>query len=105
MARKASDVLAVHLLLKEAGCPYVLPVAPLFETLDDLNAGPAVIETLFNEPWYKNHVKNQQHVMIGYSDEKPVINPEEVEAWKWMAIDEVKNDMQTHVVYNQKFLC
>ncbi|ATC97019.1 phosphoenolpyruvate carboxylase [Pseudoalteromonas tunicata] len=68
MARKASDVLAVHLLLKEAGCPYVLPVAPLFETLDDLNAGPAVIETLFNEPWYKNHVKNQQYVMIGYSD-------------------------------------
>jgi isopentenyl-diphosphate delta-isomerase len=30
------------------------------------------------------------HVMIGYSDESPVINPEEVEAWKWMAIDEVK---------------
>ncbi|MEZ7497235.1 isopentenyl-diphosphate Delta-isomerase [Flavobacterium sp. Arc3] len=36
------------------------------------------------------------HVMIGYSDESPVINPEEVEAWKWMAIDEVKNDMQKH---------
>jgi len=36
------------------------------------------------------------HVMIGYFDESPVINPEEVEAWKWMAIDEVKNDMQKH---------
>ena len=36
------------------------------------------------------------HVMIGYSDESPVINPEEVEDWKWMAIDEVKNDMQSH---------
>jgi isopentenyl-diphosphate delta-isomerase len=35
------------------------------------------------------------HVMIGYYDENPVINPEEVEAWKWMAIDEVK-DMQAH---------
>jgi isopentenyl-diphosphate delta-isomerase len=36
------------------------------------------------------------HVMIGYSDESPVINLEEVEAWKWMAVDEVKNDMQIH---------
>ena len=34
------------------------------------------------------------HVMIGYYNEGPVVNPEEVEAWKWMAIDEVKNDMQ-----------
>ncbi|MFT5715266.1 MAG: isopentenyl-diphosphate delta-isomerase [Flavobacterium sp.] len=33
------------------------------------------------------------HVMIGYYDEKPEINPEEVEAWKWMTIEEVKSDM------------
>lgn len=36
------------------------------------------------------------HVMIGYSNESPVINPEEVEGWKWMGIDAVKNDMQVH---------
>jgi isopentenyl-diphosphate delta-isomerase len=30
--------------------------------------------------------------MIGYYDENPVINPEEVEDWKWMAIDDVKDD-------------
>ena len=36
------------------------------------------------------------HVMIGYSNESPVINPEEVEDWKWMGIDAVKNDMQVH---------
>jgi isopentenyl-diphosphate delta-isomerase len=29
------------------------------------------------------------HVMIGYSDESSY-KSEEVEAWKWMAIDEVK---------------
>jgi isopentenyl-diphosphate delta-isomerase len=34
--------------------------------------------------------------MIGYYDEKPEINPEEVEAWKWMNIEEVKNDMLLH---------
>jgi phosphoenolpyruvate carboxylase len=37
MARQPSDVLAVHLLLREAGCERNLPVAPLFETLDDLS--------------------------------------------------------------------
>ncbi len=37
MAKTPSDVLGVHLLLKEAGIDYALPVAPLFETLDDLN--------------------------------------------------------------------
>ncbi|HAS63332.1 MAG TPA: phosphoenolpyruvate carboxylase, partial [Vibrio sp.] len=31
MARTASDVLAVHLLLQEAGCPYRMDVCPLFE--------------------------------------------------------------------------
>ncbi|HEU4497377.1 MAG TPA: isopentenyl-diphosphate Delta-isomerase [Flavobacterium sp.] len=34
------------------------------------------------------------HVMIGYFDGDPDINPEEVESWKWMGIDAVKNDMQ-----------
>ena len=35
MAKTPSDVLAVHLLLKEAGIGFAMPVAPLFETLDD----------------------------------------------------------------------
>ena len=34
------------------------------------------------------------HVMIGYHDEAPIINPEEVEDWKWMKIEDVKIDMQ-----------
>jgi isopentenyl-diphosphate delta-isomerase len=33
------------------------------------------------------------HVMIGYYDNDPVINPEEVENWKWMSIESIKNDM------------
>ena len=35
MAKTPSDVLAVHLLLKEAGIGFAMPVAPLFETLDE----------------------------------------------------------------------
>lgn len=33
------------------------------------------------------------HVMIGYYDGEPVINPEEVEDWKWMKIEDIQSDM------------
>ena len=33
------------------------------------------------------------HVMVGYYDKNPEINREEVEAYKWMTIEEVKMDM------------
>lgn len=36
------------------------------------------------------------HVMIGYFNENPIVNPEEVENWKWMKIEAVKKDMQIH---------
>jgi len=36
------------------------------------------------------------HVMIGYSNEAPNINREEVESWKWMKIEDVKSDMISH---------
>jgi isopentenyl-diphosphate delta-isomerase len=36
------------------------------------------------------------HVMIGYDNADPIINPDEVADWKWMGIDEVKNDMIAH---------
>jgi isopentenyl-diphosphate delta-isomerase len=36
------------------------------------------------------------HVMIGYYDKNPEINPEEAEDWKWMNIEEVKSDMLLH---------
>ena len=68
MARSASDVLAVHLLLKEAGVPYHIPVVPLFETLDDLDATEKVMTQLFNVGWYRGVINNRQMVMIGYSD-------------------------------------
>ena len=68
MARTASDILAVQLLLKESGCSFKLPVAPLFETLDDLNDGHNVITTLLDNDWYRGQINNTQNVMIGYSD-------------------------------------
>ena len=68
MARTASDVLAVHLLLKEAGIKYALPVVPLFETLDDLDNAESVMQQLFDIGWYRGIINNKQMIMIGYSD-------------------------------------
>ncbi|MGV8917506.1 MAG: phosphoenolpyruvate carboxylase [Pseudomonas sp.] len=68
MAGAASDVLAVQLLLKEAGLQRPMRVVPLFETLADLdNAGPA-IEQLLSLPGYRLRLQGPQEVMIGYSD-------------------------------------
>ena len=68
MARQPSDVLAVHLLLKETGCSANLPVAPLFETLDDLSRAREVMLSLLQNNWYRGHIGGRLMVMIGYSD-------------------------------------
>ena len=34
------------------------------------------------------------HIMVGHYEAEPVINPEEVEAWKWMPLEAVKADIK-----------
>ena len=68
MARQPSDVLAVQLLLKEVGCKFQMPIAPLFETWNDLQNAAAVLNRLLSVEWYRNYIRGQQYVMIGYSD-------------------------------------
>lgn len=34
------------------------------------------------------------HVLLGYFEDAPRINPEEVEAWKWMPLDAVAQDLE-----------
>ena len=36
------------------------------------------------------------HVMIGYYNENPQINPDEVESWKWMSVENIKHDMASN---------
>lgn len=46
-------------------------VAPLFETIPDLEHAPDVMEQLYTNPAYKAHLKvrgNKQHIMLGFSD-------------------------------------
>jgi len=68
MASQASDVLAVNLLMKATGLNWPMPIAPLFETLDDLNNAPQVMASLLQHPLYTQRCRQQHYVMIGYSD-------------------------------------
>lgn len=68
MAGAASDVLAVQLLLKEAGLRRPMRVVPLFETLADLDHAGPVIDRLLQLPGYRARLHGPQEVMIGYSD-------------------------------------
>ncbi|MDX1299868.1 MAG: phosphoenolpyruvate carboxylase, partial [Pseudomonas sp.] len=68
MAGAASDVLAVQLLLKEAGLQRPMRVVPLFETLADLNNAGPVISRLLALQGYRARLQGPQEVMIGYSD-------------------------------------
>lgn len=79
MAQGADDVLTVLLLARWAGLVegegvkthVPLDVAPLFETVDALEAAPAVLRELLEDDVYSAHLAQRdrrQVVMIGYSD-------------------------------------
>lgn len=77
MNRSVSDVLEVLLLAKEAGLydPATgkgsLSIAPLFETVEDLQSAPSIMTELFELPLYRTYLESHDHlqeVMLGYSD-------------------------------------
>ena len=71
MTTRASDVLGVLLMAKDAGVADALDVVPLFETIPDLQAAPTIMEQLFTNPAYAAHLERRgkgQQAMIGYSD-------------------------------------
>ncbi len=80
MTHQASHLLEVALLAKMAGLIEVdsngtitckLHIAPLFETVQDLEQAEPILENLFNNPVYRQLLEfsnNTQEVMLGYSD-------------------------------------
>jgi len=75
MAQGPDDALAVLLLARAGGCVEAgrvpLDIAPLFETVDDLEHGPDVLRALCEDPVYAAHLETRgrrQVVMLGYSD-------------------------------------
>ncbi|WP_168061206.1 phosphoenolpyruvate carboxylase [Candidatus Manganitrophus noduliformans] len=80
MASGMSDILAVLLLAKETGLCGPTPdggfrskidIAPLFETVEDLRAAPAILTGLLKNPVYRLQLRargRRQEIMLGYSD-------------------------------------
>jgi phosphoenolpyruvate carboxylase len=79
MCQSVSDVLEAAVLLKEVGlldvsgpepyCP--VGISPLFETIDDLHNGAAILHAMLELPLYRALVAARgewQEVMLGYSD-------------------------------------
>ncbi|MBW6528866.1 phosphoenolpyruvate carboxylase [Sphingomonas sp. RHCKR7] len=80
MTKSVSDLLEVHLLLKEVGlyrpgsgdepASAAVMAVPLFETIEDLEAAPAIMTEWFAIPEVRDiaRARGHQEVMIGYSD-------------------------------------
>ncbi len=84
MTRGVSDLLVVYLLAKEAGLlssedgevRCLLPVVPLFETVDDLERSPGILRAFLEHPITRctlgagasERRPPSQQVMVGYSD-------------------------------------
>jgi len=71
MSKQPSDVLTMLLLAQEAGVADNLDLVPLFETIEDLENAPRVMDALFSMPTYCRHLEKRrmrQQIMIGYSD-------------------------------------
>lgn len=79
MTRHVEDLLTVYVLAREAGlmewtpqglrCP--LPVAPLFETMGDLEAGPGISDAFLSHPITQRSLSKESptfQMMVGYSD-------------------------------------
>jgi len=76
MAQNADDVLSVLLLARVSGLADAagnipIDVAPLLETVDDLQRGASILRQLAAIAPYREHLAqrgNRQSIMIGYSD-------------------------------------
>ena len=80
MTNNASQLLEVLLLMRFAGLSGInneghlfaaLPVAPLFETIEDLKNIDKIMPTILENPLYRElleHSGNLQEIMLGYSD-------------------------------------
>lgn len=69
MTRHLSDLLVVYLLMREVGLlESNLKVAPLLETIPDLQAGPEILEAFLSHPLTRQRGIKSHEVMMGYSD-------------------------------------
>ncbi len=74
MTRSADDILGIYLLARYAGFgaeTLDIDVVPLFETIDDLRAAPAILAEVLDVPLARRSLKaggRNIEIMLGYSD-------------------------------------
>ena len=70
MTRDVTDLLVVYLFLREVGLlEESIPVVPLLETIDDLQAGDQILHDFLSHPvTQRRRTSHIQEVMLGYSD-------------------------------------
>src|SRR6202041_3184946 len=76
MTRSVADLLVVYLLAREGGLlietengpACELAVAPLFETIRDLENSPAILDAFLSHPVSRRRPVKDMVVMLGYSD-------------------------------------
>ena len=67
----------------------------LFEEMGFETALKELFHFIYKAPFDNGLTEHElDHVMIGYYNDEPKINPEEVESWKWMSIENVAKDIQ-----------
>ena len=53
-----------------------------------------VLSFIYKAPFDNGLTEHEyDHVLIGYSDAQPQINPEEVASWKWLSLEAIKEDI------------
>ncbi len=71
MAASPADILAVLVIARWTGTSDGMQIVPLFETIEDLENAPGIMQALFELKAYRDHLEtcpDGQMVMIGYSD-------------------------------------
>ena len=69
----------------------------LFEEMGFKTELKELFHFIYKAPFENGLTEHElDHVMIGYYNDAPIINTEEVENWKWMTIEAVKLDMEKH---------
>lgn len=72
--QRSVNVMEVYALLRLCGWKQdhmPVDIVPLFETIDDLQAAEQIMDRLYTDPLYANHLagrKMQQTIMLGFSD-------------------------------------
>ena len=53
-----------------------------------------VLTFIYKAPFDNGLTEHEyDHVLVGYSDAQPQINPEEVASWKWLSLEAIKEDI------------